>query len=416
MTFKRQLTTFVAVMALLGGAAPVVVPQAAAAAAQAQGKIGPKVGKPLSEAQQLANKNDFQGAMAKVNEAQAIDNKNPAEQAVIYEFQGFLALKLNDYPAAQKAYAAAVDENLVAPEKLADHLTTLTKLAYQNKDYPAAVKYGNMALQQNENTDLALLVGQAAYLQKDYPTATAAFKKLLEIADKTQTPVQEDWLKLLLSSEYNTKNNAGVMAAMEQLLQKFPSEKYWTDALNLVEDSGKKSDEERLQVLRLKNRMTKMQGAEYVNMAQIALRQGVPGDAKIALEKGFAEGVLSKKDDSSLLEEARASAQKDKSTLTSQAKEITASGKGSAMLSLGEAFISYGQCQNAIDIIKQAAQKGVDADKTNLDLGIAYACNNQANEAIEAFRKVPADSKYAQLARLWAIAVPQMKSQPTAAK
>jgi len=413
MTFKRQLTTFVAVLALFGAAAPALVPHAEAAQS-AQGKIGPKVGKPLQEAQQLANKGDFQGAMAKVNEAQAIPDKSPAEQAVIYEFQGFVAIKLNDFATAAKAYAGAVDDNLVPEEKLPDHLSTLTQLEYQIKDYPAAIKYGNMAIDKGAKTDIALLVAQAYYLQKDYQGAATALKKLIDIANQTQTPVQEDWLKLLLSSEYNLKNNAGVMAAMEQLLEKFPSEKYWTDALNIVEDTGKKSDEERLQVLRLKSRMTHMQGSEYVNMAQIALRQGIPGEAKIALEKGFAEGALNKKDDSAMLEEARGAAQKDKSTLPSQAKEIAATNKPAAYLSLGEAYVSYGQCQNAVDIIKQAQQKGAEADKASLDLGIAYVCNHQAAEATEAFKQVPADSKYAQLARLWIIAIPQLKSLPTA--
>lgn len=418
MTFKRQLTTFVAVLALLGGAAPAVVPVAEAAAA-AQGKIGPKVGKPLQEAQQLANKGDFQGAMAKVNEAQAVEPKTPAEQSVIYEFQGFVALKLSDFETAAKAYAGAVDNDMVAPEKLPDHLSTLTKLEYQNKNYPAAIKYGNMSLQNGGNTDIALLVAQAYYLQKDFAGAANAFKNLIALAEKNQVPVQEEWLKLLMSSQYNNKDTAGVMATMEQFLQKFPSDKYWYDALTLVEDnSNLKSDEDRLQVLRLKNKMTRMQAAEYVNMAQLALRQGVPGDAKVALEKGFSEGVLSKKDDSALLEEARTSAQKDKSSLPTQAKEIASVNKGSAWLSLGEAYISYGQCQNAVDFIKQAQQKNiVDADRSNLDLGMAYACNNQNTEAAAAFGKIPADSKYGPLARLWIIALPQLgKGSAGAAK
>ena len=415
MTFKRQLTTFVAVLALMGAAAPVLVPNAEAAQA-AQGKIGPKVGKPLQEAQQLANKGDFQGAMAKVNEAQAIESKTPAEQAVIYEFQGFVAIRLNDYETAAKAYAGAVDANLVPDDKLADHLTTLTKLEFQTKNYQAAIKYGNMALEKKPDPELADLVAKAYYIEKDYAGASQALKKQIDMAEKSQTPVSEETLKLLLSSEYNLKNNAGVMAAMTQLLQKYPSEKYWTDALNLVEDSGKKSDEDRLQVLRLKSRMTKMQAAEYVNMAQIALRQGVPGDAKNALEKGFAEGVLSKKDDSALLEESRAAAQKDKSTLPSQAKEIAGTSNGNAYLSLAEAFISYGQCPNAVDIIKQAMSKNIikDADKANLDLGIAYACANNASEASATFAKIPAESKYGDLARLWTVALPQIKNQPAA--
>ncbi len=423
MTFRHQLTILVTVLTLFGGAGAVQAKPDAKTDQAAAGKVGPKVGKPLQEAQALANKGDFQGAMAKINEAQAVENKNPAEQSVIYEFEGYVALHLNDYVTAAQAYSASYDAGLTPADKVAETLSTLTKLYYQNKDYPNAIKYGSVA-EQNGSADIAVatLVAQSYYLQKDFTGASKSLHALIDIANKTQAPVQEDWLKLLQSSEFNNKNSAGVMNATELLLEKFPSDTYWTNAINLIEDTGGKlSDAERLQLLRLKIKVTKMQPPEYTEMAQIALRLGFPGDAKTALEKGFSDASLGSgknaAEHNSLLEQARSAAQSDKSSLPALAKEVANSKKASAQLGLGEAYLTYGQCQNAVDTITQGIGKQVipETDLTLLDLGNAYACNNQTADAVATFNKVPTSSKLYEVARLWIISLHQVPGQTTQA-
>src|SRR5262249_33648548 len=157
------------------------------------------------------------------------------------------------------------------------------------------------------------------------------------VADKTQTKVEPEWLGTLFKVEYEKNNNfAGAMAALEMLLQRYPSSDYWRAALNVVEDRNKLGDEDRLQLFRLKTKMVKMQPEEYSEVARLAIRLGFPGEAKTALEKAQAEGVLNQgkngADRVALLEQARAAAQKDKSTLPAQAKEIAAANKGSAYL------------------------------------------------------------------------------------
>ena len=71
-----------------GGAMILSLPASAAVSA--------KVGKPLQEAQQLAAAGNYKGAMAKVNEAEAVPGKTAEETRVIAQMKDFIAVKSGD--------------------------------------------------------------------------------------------------------------------------------------------------------------------------------------------------------------------------------------------------------------------------------------------------------------------------------
>jgi len=72
---------------------------------------------------------------------------------------------------------------------------------------------------------------------------------------------------------------------------------------------------------------------------------------------------------------------------------------------VGEAYLGHGQYQSAITSFTKALTKGSikNKDEVNLNLGIAYLRLNKNEEAIKAFKAVPASSKLALMSRLWVI-------------
>ena len=91
-------------------------------AAIAADKIGKAVGAPLSEAQKLATAGDFQGALAKVKEAQAVTDRTAFEDYKINQFLGFVSIKLNDFASATTAYEAMADSPAMPDEDKKDTL------------------------------------------------------------------------------------------------------------------------------------------------------------------------------------------------------------------------------------------------------------------------------------------------------
>jgi len=129
------------------------------------------------------------------------------------------------------------------------------------------------------------------------------------------------------------------------------------------------------------------------------------------MEKGVQNGTL-KSDDKTkqgrydrLLAGAKKSATTDKASLAQLAKEAEKATQGQAYVALGQAYLSYGMFDEAIDALKKGlAKNGVtDVDEAQISLGIAYLRKNQKDLARQAFKTVKAESKWHNLAELWEI-------------
>ena len=57
--------------------------------APAEAAVRAKVGKPLQEAQKLAGEGNYKGAMAKVNEAEAVSGKTAEETKIINQMKDY---------------------------------------------------------------------------------------------------------------------------------------------------------------------------------------------------------------------------------------------------------------------------------------------------------------------------------------
>ncbi|HSB95173.1 MAG TPA: tetratricopeptide repeat protein [Spongiibacteraceae bacterium] len=373
-------------------------------------QVSAKVGKPLKEALELAQAKKFKDAMAKVQEAQAISGKTPYEEYKINEIVAYVAINLQDYATATKAYEATLDSGELNAAEMKQRLDQLTKIYYQAKNYPKAIQFGNRYLKDvGSDTEIALLVAQAYYLQKDYPHTIEATESLLKIANQSGQPIKEEWLKLLMSSQHEANRDTDAMATLEQLLAKYPSAAYWRDIFVYLQNEGGSSDRKSMEMYRLKSMTGVLRDSEYVEMAQLAMALGFPGDAKNILEKGFNNKVLgtgaTKDRENRLMTLAQTNSATDQKGLPTFEKEAIAAAGGDADIKLGEAYASYGQYDKAIEAMKRGLKKGnlKAEDEAHLQLGVAYLGAKRNSDAVSEFKAVSADSKLAHLARLWVI-------------
>jgi tetratricopeptide (TPR) repeat protein len=413
---KAVVMTLPTMMLAVGGVGTALtvngVMSAPAYAADKKGEkqISTKVGKPLKEALDLAQQKKFKEAMAKAREVQAMPGKTPYEEYKINEILAYIAVNLQDSATATKAWEATLDSGELSPAEMKQRLDQLTKVYYGAKNYPKAIQFGaRYAKEVGPDTEIALLVVQSYYLQQDYPKAIESAQALIRTAGQSGQTVKKEWLDLLMDSQMKAGRDADAQATLEQLLAKYPSPLYWNNMFIYVNNQGGSSDRKSLEVYRLKMLTNSLRDSDYVDMAQLALALGFPGDAKTILDKGFNNKVLgtgaNKDRETRLMNLAQENSAKDQKGLAQFEKEAVAASNGEADLKLGEAYASYGDYDKAIEAIKRSLKKGglKSSDEAHLQLGIAYYNAKRTSDAISEFKAVPADSKLASVARLWII-------------
>ena len=152
-------------------------------------------------------------------------------------------------------------------------------------------------------------------------------------------------------------------------------------------------------------------GDDYTEMAQLAMTQGLPGEAQSVLDSGIAAGVISSERDKSaaqaILATAKTQAAGDRATLAKQEKDIAAAKTGDPDVKLGLAYLSYGQFPQAVAAIQRGIAKGglkrVTDAEAQLALGVAQLRAGDKSAASSTFAAVKGDETQLRLARLWAL-------------
>jgi hypothetical protein len=198
-----------------------------------------------------------------------------------------------------------------------------------------------------------------------------------------------------------------VTRLFEKLVVYYPKPAYWENLLVALTNS-ELADEQKINVMRLQQKVGVMKKpSEYTEMAQIALDQGLPGEAQAVLEEAFAKKLFT--DDRSqslnnrLLTKAKQSAATDKAALAAKEAAAKAAATGDDLVHLGAAYLGYGDNAKAVEAIKAGIAKGklAQPDQAGILLGIASLKANNKAEAEKAFKTVKADPTMARIAKLW---------------
>jgi tetratricopeptide (TPR) repeat protein len=406
----RALTLGIS-LALGGGLAAATFLPALAVAADAAQSIGPKVGKPMKAAQDAMKAKNWAEALAKVKEAQAIEGKTPFEEYQINEFLGFILINQKDFGGAATAFEKNVNSGQVPAAELNNKLKTLAQLTFQTKQYPKAIDYTGRYLKAVPGeTDMQMLLAQAYYLQKNYKGAGEAALPAIVATERAGKKPDENWLLLLMRSNYELNDNAGISTALEKLVRHYPKPDYWDGLLSTMAKTGERNDRLTLGIYRLRLETGTLKRADdYIEMGQLAIDAGVPGEAQQVVEAGFANKLLdvpeSKARNERLLASAKKLVEADKATIATEDKAARAAPTGQADVGIGQAYLSYGQYDQAIEALERGIKKGGVKlpEEAQISLGIAYLKKGQKAQAQTAFKTVAGDSGWGRLAGLWAL-------------
>lgn len=374
-------------------------------------KMTKKVDKPLLEAQKARVAKNWEETIAKVNEAEAVPvEKSPFDMFWMHEFRGVANVNLKKYPEALADLGPGYDSPCMEPADKPARSKLIMQLAFQTKDYPKAIDFGKKAQALSpSDPEIGVYLSNAYYITNDFENTKAVSAAAIKQLEDSGKAPEETLYRILQSACLNLKDNDCVVAQIEKLVIHYPKPNYWTDLINsLLRVSS--NDKELLNVLRLSDGVDVMKDAsQYTEMAQLALGQGLPGEAQAILEKGQQKGMFTVAREKDLanrvLADAKQAVTLDKSTLDKQDASARAKPTGEADVKLGAAYLSYGQNDKAIEALQRGIGKGgvKNPDEAGLLLGIAYMRSNNKPEAIKAFQTVKQSPAMTRIARMWLI-------------
>ena len=389
-----------------------------APAAAAKNTVRPELAKlfdpatlqPLIEAKNLAE------VQKRVAAAEALPNKTPYESYVVTRNKMVYASLAGD-TATFATTAEQVIQSGFEPKEMQAKLTlAMADTQFKANNFTAAID--NLKRYESLGGDMTmgrLMLSRAYYLNKDYAAAKPLLLQLLAETEKAgKVPTEED-LKLIRSAASETKDNATREIAVQKLVTYYPTDDWWNELIRLGVTSKPGFDQNNFMPLRRLQftAMKTLDEGAYIDLAETALRDGFPSEAKSVLDAGYAAGVLGKGSDAKAHDSLRSRANKqaadDAKTIASTEASAAKSKTGAGLVNLGWAYVTMGQADKGIGFMQQGIAKGglKQPDEAKLRLGAAQAKAGHKDDAIKTFESVKAGGGLSDLARIWVMTLRQ---------
>jgi tetratricopeptide (TPR) repeat protein len=405
----KRFIRHAALAAVLAGTASATalvlsVPAQAAAAQQPKGPtIGAKVGKPLIEGQKAFNAKDYATALAKAQEADAVENKTPYEAYQVAKLIAVIYLNQNNLPAATEAFNRAIATGGLPEEEKVSTYKTAMLLNYNAKNYPKAVEYGGQAGALDDQGNLVLT--QSYYFANDFAGAEKFAQSVIAAKKAAGTKPDRALLDTMLNAQLKQNKNAEAQMTLGEIALADPTPENWTRLIDQGFVGPKMSDAQVINLLRLKMRTNSMTAQDYLAMAGTSLRLGLATEAKETLQKGIAAGTVNQAQAAELMGQANVIAAKEAASVADFQKAAAAARDGETDIKLGETLWELGRKPEAEAALRKGIEKGGLKDLANaqLLLGIVLLDNGKKDEAMQLFQQASQSPALAASARAWSV-------------
>lgn len=391
----------------------VVVGSAAVSSAYAQEAVRPEIGKPLQAASALLKSNKFKDALAKIREVDSVPNKTANETYLIESMRGSAASGAGDNETIIKSFESVIASGKAPAATQLKLIEALAGAHYRARDYAATNKWATRYLREGGgNSQIRTLLIQSYFQSGDF--ANSAKESLIDIQadEKAGRTPSEEKLQLLANSYLRQKNSNGYIATIEKLLNYYPKKSLWADVISRLQRKSGFSDRLALDVYRLQLATGNLTATnDYMEMSQLALQAGFPGEAKKVVDEGYANGALGKGTDVDRQKRLRDLVEKrvaeNQKVITGGADEVAgnAAKDGNALVNLGYNLFTSGQIAKGISLMEAGIKKGElkRPDDAKLRLGTALIQSGQKAKGAQILKTVQGTDGAHDLANLWVI-------------
>jgi tetratricopeptide (TPR) repeat protein len=380
------------VLALLAGAAAHAEP-APETKKQEEKRIGldPRVAEKLLQANERLAKDQFDAALAIVDEVAQRRKLGPAEQAQIHRFRGYIFVNKGMTEQAAAEFKESLAQN------------ALDKSAEQSMTYSLAQIYTQLG-----RYDEALALIDKWFASEESPKADAYYLKAMilvqqekfqEAVEPARTAVakspqpKESWLQLLVAIYGNLKDYPNVASTLEQLANLVPTKKVYWVQLAAVQ-AYLERDAKALATLQLADRAELL--SEDKEFRQLLYLQQLPLQCAKVLEDAMGGGrVATDADSLGLLSSCYLAARESEAALAPLAKAAELSPDGEKYLMLGQLLLQREEYAPALDALEKSLAKSKPERRgaVQLMIGVAQLGAEHYDEAERFFRAAQGDEK-----------------------
>jgi hypothetical protein len=373
-------------------------------AASAADKVSKDVGVPLSDAQKAAQTNDWQTALAKIKEAQAVSDRTPYDDYIINKFLAIVAINLKDYATARTATEAALASPSMPAEDKKELVHNAFILEGQANNYPAMIQYGAQLETFGPLDDAALAnMAIAYYNTKDAARATQYAQKSIDAAKAAGKPPQQAALEIQMNSQAKANPEAAEQT-LENIVAQSNSPDAWSRLIEYNFGAKGMNDAIAMDLYRLEYVTKSMKPDGAALAGKLALQLRYYGDAVSILQSAGVGGAD--------LATARSSSAKEQGSLNAEIAAANKSG-GAVALNVAEGLYGYGRYADAERLAGEAAQKGGGKypGEAQLLVGMAQVAQAKYAEAVQTFNGISGTPAVGKTAKLWSIYA-QAKQNP----
>ena len=423
---KKTSYLFAAMMlaALGSGFSPATVNtvQAQEAADPAkQQSVRAEMGKPLNEIMELVAAKQFPQAQEKLAVLEAMEKKTPFENFALNRVRAVIGSSTNDSAMMAKAMDAMIATEFLKESEKKHFTEAVAGTLFNEKKYAESRVWANRMLAKDPgNAGMSNLIARSYYLENDYANTIKVLNVQLAEDDKAQRKTTEENLRLLTSSYQQLKDWDGYTVALERMVALYPKPEFWADLLYRVTKKPGFSDRLLLDYYRLLILNDKFEdGAQFVDMAELALLAGLPVEAKTAIDAGYAANLLGTGKEATkhkqLRDRVNKQAADDVKSLDAGEAAAKNAKTGIGMVNIGYNYVINGQFDKGLALMEQGIAKGglKSPDEAKLHLGVAYLKAGKRDKAVETLKPIQGRDGSGDLARLWLL-VPADKFAPVA--
>ena len=205
-------------------AATAVLTATTAQAAEPAGKVTTKaVAEPLKKAQEAMKNKQWDTALSEIKKAQVVEKKTPFEAYQIDEFLSYVLIQQKKFNEATPVFERMLNSGFMPPDQVDERTKTVAQLHFQNKDYKKAAEWAKKWLDKHPgNEEMTVLLGQSYYLLNDYKNAATTMMAVVNSSEKGGRTPSENWLQIVLSSQFKLDNKDGIAEALKKLVRYYP--------------------------------------------------------------------------------------------------------------------------------------------------------------------------------------------------
>ena len=359
-----------------------------------------KVYDQLSRAQSLADAGNQTEAFAVLDNVKSkASSMNSYEQAMMYNFYGFIHYEAEDYDQAIAAFENVVQQQPI-PETFEqatlfslaqlhmmrgnydqtitkiEHWESIQKNLYPNKDIPAK----NLVLK-----------AQAMYQKQDYAAASEYINAAVKQVETNDLgfQVDEQWYVLQRAVYFELKQPENVKNVLLKLVKKFEAPKYWLQLAGMYGEL--EQEEKQLAIMEIAEQKSVIaSGSDMFNLAQLYYYHQMPYKAAAVMERALDAGKLVEDERNlTFLAQSWNSAKETEKAIPVMLAAAKLSTTGELYAQLGQMYLNMDKWQLAIAASQQALEKGGlrNEGMSHLVIGMAQFNVGHYNEALTQLAK-----------------------------